>query len=139
MPGSFSLLTHKKQFLTEICKNQAIIVVEDLRIKNMSKSSKGNSEKHGKKVAQKSGLNKAILDQGWGMFVSMMEYKQNWNGGLVLKINPQYTSQTCPCCNHISKENRKTQSQFVCIECGYTENADLVGAINIREKGIKSL
>ncbi len=124
---------------TEICDNQAVIIVEDLKINNMSKSSKGNSEKHGKKVAQKSGLNKAILDQGWGMFVSMMEYKQNWNGGMVIKVNPQYTSQTCPCCTHISKDNRKTQADFVCVECGYTENADLVGAINIRERGIKAL
>jgi IS605 OrfB family transposase len=124
---------------TEICENQAVIVVEDLKVKNMSKSSKGNSEKHGKKVAQKSGLNRSILDQGWVMFVTMLEYKQDWNGGSVLKVNAQYTSQTCPCCNHVAKENRLTQAEFVCVECGYNNNADLVGAMNVLTRGHRGL
>jgi len=72
---------------TEISENQAIIVIEDLRVKNMSKSSKGNSEKHGKKLAQKSGLNRSILDQGWSMFATMLEYKQDWHGGTVLRLS----------------------------------------------------
>lgn len=124
---------------SEICENQAVIVVEDLKVKNMSKSSKGNSEKPGKKVAQKSGLNKSILDQGWGTFVNMLEYKQNWNGGSVIKVNAQYTSQTCPCCQHVAKENRLTQADFVCVECGYSNNADLVGAINVLSRGHRQL
>lgn len=124
---------------TEISENQAVIVIEDLKIKNMSKSSKGNSEKHGKRVAQKSGLNRSILDQGWGMFFDMLEYKQNWNGGVVLKVPAHHTSQTCPCCNHVAKENRLTQADFVCIECGYSNNADLVGAINVLARGHRVL
>jgi transposase len=56
----------------------------------------------------KSGLNRSILDQGWGMFVRMLEYKQTWLGGEVIKVNPQHTSQTCPCCHHVSKDNRTT-------------------------------
>lgn len=120
---------------TEICENQAIIVIEGLRVRNMSKSAKGNSEKHGNKVVQKSGLNKSILDQGWGMFATMLEYKQSWNNGLVLKVPPHHTSQTCPSCRHVAKENRLTQADFVCVECGFSENADLVGAINVLAKG----
>jgi putative transposase len=120
---------------TEISESQAIIVIEDLRVKNMSKSSKGNSENKGKKVAQKSGLNKAILDQGWSMFSAMLEYKQSWNSGVVIRVPAQYTSQTCPCCHHVAKENRLTQAEFVCVECGFSENADLVGAINVLAKG----
>lgn len=120
---------------TEISESQAIIVIEDLRVKNMSKSSKGNSEHKGKKVAQKSGLNKAILDQGWRMFSAMLEYKQSWNSGVVIRVPAQYTSQTCPCCHHVAKENRLTQAEFVCVECGLCENADLVGAINVLAKG----
>jgi len=120
---------------TEICENQAVIVVEDLKIKNMSKSSKGDSKKHGKKVAQKSGLNRSVLDQGWGMFFSMLEYKQDWCGGMVLKVPPHHTSQTCPYCHHIAKESRLTQAEFVCVKCGYSNNADLVGAINVLAKG----
>lgn len=120
---------------TEISENQAIIVIEDLRVKNMSKSSKGNSEKHGKKVAQKSGLNRSILDQGWSMFATMLEYKQDWHGGTLLRVPPHHTSQTCPCCHHVAKENRLTQAEFVCVDCGFSENADLVGAMNVLAKG----
>ncbi|WP_044414287.1 RNA-guided endonuclease InsQ/TnpB family protein, partial [Thiomicrospira microaerophila] len=96
-------------------------------------------EQPGKNVKAKSGLNKAILDQGWGMFVQMLEYKQAWLGGEVLKVNPKHTSQTCPCCGHVAKENRLTQSKFECVECGYTENADLVGALNVLARGHRVL
>jgi IS605 OrfB family transposase len=124
---------------TEICENQAVIVVEDLKVKNMSKSARGNSEKHGKNVAQKSGLNKSILDQGWGLFFDMLDYKQDWNGGMVIKVPAHHTSRTCPCCQHVAKENRLTQAEFVCVECGFSENADLVGAINVLSLGHRQL
>ena len=115
---------------TKICENQAVICVEDLKIKNMSKAAKL------KNIRQKSGLNKAILDQGWGMFFEMLEYKQDWNGGRVIKVPPQYTSQECPRCHYVSKSNRLTQADFVCIECNYTNHADVVGAINVLTRGL---
>jgi putative transposase len=124
---------------SEICENQAVIVIEDLKVKNMSKSAKGNSETPGKKVAQKSGLNKSILDQGWGMFFQMLDYKQNWNGGMVIKVPAHHTSQTCPACSYVAKENRLTQSEFVCVECGYSNNADIVGATNVLSRGHRQL
>jgi len=124
---------------TQISKNHAMIVVEDLKVRNMSKSARGNTEKPGKNVKAKSGLNKSILDQGWGMFVSFLEYKQAWSGGDVMRVNPQYTSQTCPSCHHVSRENRKSQSAFTCTECGFKANADLVGALNVLALGQKAL
>jgi putative transposase len=123
----------------QISNNHAMIAIEDLRISNMSKSAKGNAEEHGKNVKAKSGLNKSILDQGWYEFRRQLEYKQLWNGGLVVAVPAQYTSQTCPCCEHISKDNRKTQAHFECVECGYTNNADIVGALNILERGHRLL
>ena len=105
----------------------------------MSKSAKGDVTRPGCNVKAKSGLNKSILDQGWGMFVQMLEYKQHWSGGDVLRVNPQYTSQTCPCCGHKSKDNRLTQAKFKCVECDYTENADLVGALNVLARGHRVL
>jgi len=65
----------------------------------------------------------------------LLEYKQDWAGGMVLKVPPHHTSQTCPCCHHIAKENRLTQAEFVCVEYGYSNNADLVGAIHVLAKG----
>ena len=81
---------------TEISKNHAVICVEDLQVRNMSRSAKGTMEEPGKHVAAKSGLNKAMLDQGWGMFRQMLEYKQAWRGGELLAVPPRYTSQECP-------------------------------------------
>ncbi|MBE0468198.1 MAG: IS200/IS605 family element transposase accessory protein TnpB [Methyloprofundus sp.] len=124
---------------TEISKNHAMIVVEDLKVRNMSKSAKGDITRSGRNVKAKSALNKSILDQGWGMFVQMLEYKQHWSGGDVLRVNPQYTSQTCPCCGHKSKDNRLTQAKFKCVECDYTKNADLVGALNVLARGHRVL
>jgi len=54
----------------------------------MSRSSKGSSEQHGKQVRQKSGLNRAILDQGWGEFRRQLEYKVSWAGGILLVVAP---------------------------------------------------
>jgi putative transposase len=58
-----------------------------------------------------------------------------WKGGKLIAVAPQYTSQTCPCCGHTSKDNRKTQAKFECVGCGFEENTDLVGTINILERG----
>ena len=118
-----------------ISQNHAMIVIEDLQISNMSKSAKGTVEAKGRNVKAKSGLNRSILDQGWFEFRRQLEYKQVWAGGQVIAVNPRNTSRTCPCCKHISADNRQTQAKFECVECGYAENADLVGAINILAAG----
>ena len=112
-----------------------MIVIEDLQIRNMSKSSKGTSEKHGKNVKAKSGLNKSILDQGWFEFRRQLEYKQSWRGGYVIAIPPQHTSQRCSCCGYVSRNNRQTQAKFECVECGHSENADINAARNILAAG----
>ena len=133
----------RKDFLhkttTTISQNHALVCIENLQIKNMSKSSKGNSDTLGKMVKQKSGLNRAILDQGWGEFRRQLDYKMAWNGGVLLAVPPHNTSRTCPCCAHVSKDNRRTQAQFLCVDCGYENNADVVGAINILERGHRLL
>ena len=133
----------RKDFLhktsTTISQNHALVCIEDLQVKNMSQSAKGNRERHGKKVAQKSGLNRSILDQGWGEFRQQLDYKVQWNGGILLAVPPQHTSQTCPACGHVSKENRQTQAKFLCVDCGYENHADVVGAINILERGYRLL
>ncbi|OXR48150.1 cytosine methyltransferase [Pusillimonas sp. T2] len=120
---------------TTISQNHAMVCIEDLQVRNMSKSAAGSTEAPGRNVKAKSGLNKSILDQGWFEFRRQLEYKQAWRGGLVVAVNPRNTSRTCPCCAHVSAENRQTQASFTCVECGFEENADLVGAINILAAG----
>jgi len=120
---------------TDISKNHAMIVMEKLGVSGMSKSAKGNSDRHGSNVKAKSGLNKSILDAGWRMFAAMLEYKQLWRGGRVEYVPAAYTSQRCSACGHTAKENRVSQSKFKCVECGYKANADFNAAKNILAAG----
>ena len=120
---------------TAISQNHAMVCIEDLQVRNMSKSAAGTPEQPGKHVRAKSGLNKAILDQGWFEFRRQLDYKLAWAGGHLIVVPPQNTSRTCPACGHVSADNRQTQARFLCVECGFEENADLVGAINILRAG----
>jgi putative transposase len=129
----------RKDFLnkasTTIAKNHSLVVLEDLKIKNMTASAKGTIAAPGKKVKQKAGLNKAILDQGWGELARQIEYKLRWLGGTFLKIPPQYTSQKCSCCGHTEKSNRNG-IKFVCLDCGFVAHADTNAAHNILAAGL---
>ncbi|WP_347990102.1 transposase [Methylomonas sp. AM2-LC] len=120
---------------TTISQNHAMVCIEDLQVRNMSKSAAGTTETPGKNVRAKSGLNKSILDQGWHEFRRQLDYKLAWNGGQLVAVPPRNTSRTCPCCSHVAKENRLSQARFECVECGFEENADLVGAINMLRAG----
>lgn len=110
-------------------------VNEDLQIKNMSASTKGSVEAPGRNVKQKAGLNRSILDQGWGELSRQLEYKLNWLGGQLVKVPPQYTSQACNECGHVSKENRKG-TKFPCLACGHDAHADVNAAKNILAAGL---
>jgi putative transposase len=120
---------------TTISQNHAMVCIEDLQVRNMSRSAAGTADAPGRNVRAKSGLNKSILDQGWFEFRRQLDYKLAWNGGHLIAVPPQNTSRTCPCCGHVSAENRQTQARFECVECGFEENADVVGAINVLRAG----
>src|ERR1700730_7044252 len=97
----------------------------------------GTIEKPCKNVRAKSGLNKSILDQGWFEFRRQLDYKVAWHGGLLVAGPPQYTSQTCPRCAHVSAANRATRARFRCTTCAYENHADVVGAMNILARGYR--
>ncbi|WP_140407765.1 RNA-guided endonuclease InsQ/TnpB family protein, partial [Escherichia coli] len=120
---------------TTVSKNHAMIVIEDLKVSNMSKSAAGTVSQPGRNVRAKSGLNRSILDQGWYEMRRQLEYKQLWRGGQVLAVPPAYTSQRCAGCGHTATEKRLLPSKFRCQVCGYTANADVNGARNILAAG----
>jgi putative transposase len=122
-----------------ISKNHAIVCIEDLQVKNMSASAAGTKDKPGKNVRAKAGLHRSIRDASPFELRRQLEYKTVWRGGLLIPVPPQNTSRFCPCCEHVSQDHRKSQSEFVCVECGFSENADFVAAINIKRLGIASL
>lgn len=126
---------HLHKLSTTISKNHAAVVIEDLQVRNMSRSASGTVEQPGRNVRAKTGLNRAILDQGWFEFRRQLEYKQGWRGGMVVAVDPRNTSRACPACGHVAKENRITQSRFECVACGYTVHADVNAARNILAAG----
>lgn len=113
-----------------LSENQTI-KVENLKIKSMSKQTKGTIENPNMRASAKRGLNRSILQQSWGRFFIFLEYKLKRNGGELIRINPKNTSLTCSNCGHISKENRKTQAKFICTSCNISLNADYNASLNI--------
>ncbi|MEO3856166.1 transposase [Acrocarpospora sp. B8E8] len=115
---------------TDLARRFDVIAVEDLKVKNMTRSAKGTVEAPGKNVRQKAGLNRSILANGWGQLVTRLEQKAP---GRVVKVNPAYTSQTCNTCKHVARESRESQALFLCVACGHQVNADVNAARNIRD------
>jgi putative transposase len=119
---------------TALIRNHGLVAIEDLNVRGMTKSAKGTVEEPGKNVAAKAGLNRRILEQGWGEQRRMLEYKAKWAGGELIAVNAAGTSRTCSVCGYEAAENRTTQSRFKCKECGHTENADENAAKNILKR-----
>jgi putative transposase len=126
---------HLHKLSTLLSQNHAGIVIEDLQVRNMSRSASGTIEQPGRNTRAKAGLNRSILDQGWFEAQSKLEYKQAWRGGMVVAVDPRNTSRTCPACGHVDKDNRPTQSRFECVACGHTAHADVNAACNILAAG----
>ncbi len=122
----------------DYAKNYGIVVIERLNVCGMTASAAGTSEEPGKNVAQKSGLNRSILDAGWGILRRQLEYKLGWNGGKLVEINPAYTSQECSSCGFIHKGNRRTQEKFECLSCGFIGHADVNAAKVILTRASRS-
>ncbi|MEU5522896.1 transposase, partial [Streptomyces sp. NPDC047860] len=89
-------------------------------------------------AAAKAGLNRSILDAGWGQFLAILANKAESAGRLMIPVDPRNTSRTCPPslggCGHVDGKNRVTQATFQCTACGLTANADRVGATNILDR-----
>jgi putative transposase len=113
---------------TDLARGFDVIRVEDLRVRDMTRSAKGTVAELGRGVRAKAGLNREILASGWGILVRRLEQKAP---GRVEKIDPAFTSQRCSACGHVAGENRKSQAVFACTACGFACNADVNAARNI--------
>lgn len=118
-----------------LVRDYDVIAHEDLRVANMTRSASGTAEAPGRNVAQKSGLNRSILDAGWGVFLKVLADKAESAGRKLIAVNPANTSRTCSRCGHW-KENRLTQAEFHCQRCAHTAHADVNAAINILRAGL---
>jgi putative transposase len=113
---------------TDLARRFDLVRVEDLHIANMTRSARGTAAQPGRNVAQKSGLNRGILQSGWGLLVRRLADKAP---GRVEKVSPAFTSQRCSACGHVAAESRKSQALFACAACNFTLNADVNAARNI--------
>jgi putative transposase len=113
---------------TEIAPRYDLIRIENLKVRNMTRSARGTIEQPGRNIRQKAGLNRAVRQQGWSLFALRLERKA---AGRVEKVNPAFTSQRCSACGHVAADSRKSQALFACVACSYTDNADVNAAKNI--------
>ncbi|MCC2692832.1 transposase [Nodularia sp. LEGE 04288] len=112
------------QVAAEIISSNSFVATEKLEVKNMtSKAKKGQRKK------QKAGLNKSILDLGFGMLRSTIKYKVEQIGGVFVEVPTKKVkpSQTCPKCGH---QHKKTLNIRVheCGVCGYIQDRDIAAA-----------
>ena len=129
------------QLSRQLVNEYDLIVLEDLRIAKMVRAPipKPDSERPGKYLPngarRQAGLNRSILDAGWGQFASLLSYKAEIAGRTVVSVNPRYTSQTCAECLHVDAENRVSREEFQCRRCRHRDFADINAARNILRAG----
>ena len=123
------------EIMTELVRRFGLIAIEDLNIKNMSSSAKGTAECPGRNVAQKSGLNRSILEQSWGMIRQQLSYKAVWAGRELVVVDPAYTSQTCSCCGSVDRDSRAGK-RYSCALCGLEMDADVNASSNVLHKAL---
>ena len=114
---------------TDLARRFEVIRVEALAVRAMTRSARGTVEQPGTGVAQKRGLNRAIMRSGWGQLIARLQHKAF---GRVEQIPAAYTSQRCSACGHVAPGNRKSQAVFECEACDAGRcNADVNAARNI--------
>ena len=126
---------HLHKLSRRLVVDNDLIVHEDLKVLNMSRSATGTVENPGQNVAAKSALNDAIMESSWARLITMISYKAEDAGRRVVKVNPRYTSQRCSHCGHVAAENRDKE-KFACLCCGHREHADINAARNILRAGL---
>jgi putative transposase len=117
-----------------------IMVFEDLSMHHMVKRPKVKTDENGKYLrngaAAKAGLNKSILDAGWGSFIELVKHKAEWAGVTVMQVDPKKTSQMCSACGKEGEHKDRSRRTHVCEHCGVVLDRDHNAAINIFDRGL---
>jgi putative transposase len=125
-----------RQTAHQLVTANAVVVIEDLNTRNMTRSAKGTLDKPGRQVRAKSGLNRAILTKGWHLFALALTSAARYTGTVVVEVPAAYTSQRCSACAHVDPKSRESQAVFRCTHCGHHEHADVNAANNILAAGL---
>jgi putative transposase len=114
---------------TDIASRFKVVAIEDLRVKNMTRSAKGTPSKPGRNVRSKAGLNRAVLDASFAEFRRQLQYKLAWRGGRLIAVPAAWTSQRCSCCGSFNDPGKS--ELYACAACGLRMDRDLNAARNI--------
>ena len=131
---------HAHKVALALVRDHDVIVHEALKTGNMTRRPKprplpdGTYEPNG--AAAKAGLNRSILDAGWGVFLRILAAKAESAGRTIIAVDPRHTSQRCTRCGHVAAGNRVTQAEFRCLACAYQAHADVNAAQNILRAGL---
>ena len=109
---------------TDLVKQYDVIVIEDLKAKNLQKNHH---------------LAKSIANASWYQFRTMLEYKCKWYGKKLIKVSPNYTSQICSNCGYHSGPKPLEIREWACPKCGIHHDRDINAAVNILNKGIDAI
>lgn len=124
------------QLAHQLAGTYGLIGIEDLQIANMTRSARGTLDEPGRNVRQKAGLNRAILDKGWGGFHAALVNQARKTGTRIVAVPAAFTSQRCAACGHVAPGNRESQAVFRRVVCGHIAHADVNAAINIRDLAV---
>ncbi|MDQ1488054.1 MAG: putative transposase [Actinomycetota bacterium] len=124
-----------RQTAVELAARYGVIVLEDLKLKNMIRSARGTAANPGTNVAAKQALNRKLADAALGRVRHWICVKAEEAGRRTWVVNPADTSRTCAACGHCAPWNRRSRDLFRCAACGHEHHADLNAAQNIAARG----
>jgi putative transposase len=124
---------------TDVARRHGLVVLEDLRTTEMTRSARGTMDDPGINVRAKSGLNRSILAAAWGETERMLAYKCRWNASLLVKVNAAHSSRTCASCGAQAAESRQSRDWFHCVTCGHEAPADSNAGRTVLARGLAAL
>jgi putative transposase len=124
-----------RQTAREVVGRYDVVVLEDLKLRNMTRSARGTTGNPGTNVAAKQALNRKLADAALGRLRLWVCVKAEEAGRRTWVVNAANTSRTCAACGYCAPENRRSRDLFRCAACGHQRHADLNAADNIASRG----